>query len=242
MLTIPLFAVASLLLSFFPLPEKVEYSVAEISIAKKASLAFSIGQVEIHKRGGSIIPMKLAKTPDDHVVMMISEPFNVSAGDSIYFRRTMAITGTGVKKTNEKMISNARFEKTYQAMELEAVKTGVKLHDTLFNKESSVQVITDVMYENDSVIIASLDTVTVRKNAAGLLRAYTAPYKPESIISALKNVDPSRRVIVRVWMQMLLPEQAKFAITTRAQVRDKKAYNVVTTNSSMVVPGYAKKN
>jgi hypothetical protein len=242
MFTIPLIAVASLLLSFFPLSEKVEYSIAEISIAKKASLVFSIGQIELHKQGGTIIPARLAKTPDEQKVMMISDPFTVSSGDSIYFRRTMSISSPGARRVDEKTLPGVKFEKAYQAMEIGSVATGVKLHDTLFNKLSSILVITDVMYQNDTTIIASLDTITVKKNASGFLKAYTAAYRPESITAALKNINPSRPVVVRVWMQMLLPEQATFAITTKSQLRDKKAYNMVTTNPSMVVPGYARKH
>lgn len=239
MFSTSLVAVASLLLSFFPLSEKVEYSIAEISIAKKATLSYSLGQIEIHRSTGAI-PLTLMKRLDDNVVMMVSEPFKVLAGDSIYFRRSMSITSSGTKPVPEKSLLLNKFEKTYQSIELDAAKSGVRLHDTLFGKESCVMMITDIMYENDSVIIASLDTITVKRNGNNYIKAFTAPFRPESVKASLKNIDPSRPVVVRTWIQLLLPETSKFAIKTKSQLRDKKAYNIVSINPSMVVPGYGK--
>lgn len=241
MLTTSIIAVASLLLSYFPLPEKVEYSLAELSIAKKATFVYSIGQIEIHKPGGTVVPLQLMKSFDNKVVMMVTEPFNVSSTDSIYFRRTLTMSSAGSKKAEEKTVAANKFEKVYLNLEASSMKAGVKLHDTLFNKESYIQYIVDVMYDRDTAILASLDTITVKRSSSGYLKAYTAAFRPESVTKALQNVDPNRPVIVRVWIQSLLPQQSKYTMKTKAMLRDKKAYNVITTNGNMIVPGYARR-
>src|SRR5688572_23774304 len=127
MVTTTFIAVASLLLSYFPLPEKVEYSLAELSIAKKATFVYSIGQIEIHKQNRQIVPLRLLKSFDGNVVMMVTEPFKVSTSDSIYFRRTMTMSSTGGKKAEEKTVAVNKFEKMYLDLEASSLKSGVKL-------------------------------------------------------------------------------------------------------------------